>query len=258
MNSPDSADEVARLASLAGGTASTPAVPSAGVECRTTSSASQVFVPGLNAAVSPESCLRVPKSMAFQFVKVFPMTALLRKLLSDEAGMILSAEMIIILTVSVLGMIVGLVNLQNALLGEFADLSLAFQSLNQSYSTPSFRGCMKFWGRTSWYAGSSFIDIFDGCVSNGGNGYAGSEIVSGTGYYGGGYYGGGGYVVPGDAGPMIANPNNSASSSGSGSSTITPPNQSTAPGGAGTVCPPSSVQPIPQGTPIEAPCSTCQ
>jgi Flp pilus assembly pilin Flp len=111
------------------------------------------------------------------------MNAQLRNLWRDEAGIILSAEMVIILTISVLGMVVGLVNLQNALLGEFADLSMAFQSLNQSYSTPSYRGCWKYWGRTSWVAGSCFVDVFDGCVNSGAvGGYIGGDIISGSGY----------------------------------------------------------------------------
>ncbi|WP_010582632.1 hypothetical protein [Schlesneria paludicola] len=112
------------------------------------------------------------------------MLTLLRDLSRDESGFILSAEIVIILTVAILGMVVGLVNLQNALLGEFADLSMAFQSLNQSYSTPSYRGCMKWWGgRTSWVAGSTFIDIYDGCVSNPNAGYYAADIQGGTGYY---------------------------------------------------------------------------
>lgn len=118
------------------------------------------------------------------FVKGFPMLTLLRDLSRDESGFIVSAEIVIILTVAILGMVVGLVNLQNALLGEFADLSMAFQSLNQSYSTPSYRGCMKWWGgRTSWVAGTTFIDIYDGCVANPNAGYYGGEIHGGTGYY---------------------------------------------------------------------------
>lgn len=116
------------------------------------------------------------------------MFAQLQSLWKDEAGFILSAEMVIILTISVLGMVTGLVCLQNAILGEFADLSLAFQSLNQSYATPSYRGCWKYWGFTSWCAGSSFIDVFDGCaVGYGGMSTyqsfdgIGCEVTSGTG-----------------------------------------------------------------------------
>lgn len=100
------------------------------------------------------------------------MSAFLKNLWSDEAGVILSAELVIILTIAVLGMVVGLSCLQQAMFNEFRDLSLAFQSMNQSFFTPSFRGCWKWWGGpTSFVAGSSFYDVFDGCVYGNGYGY---------------------------------------------------------------------------------------
>lgn len=94
------------------------------------------------------------------------MTATIRSFANDEAGAILSAELIIILTITVLGMVVGLVNLQTALINEFTDLSMAFQSLNQSFCTPSFFGCRKWfgWGPTSFVGGSCFFNRFNGCV----------------------------------------------------------------------------------------------
>ena len=103
------------------------------------------------------------------------MNSVFVKLWSDEAGVILSAELVIILTIAVLGMVVGLSNLQHALTAEFTDLRGAFQSLNQSYCTPSYRGCWKLWGGRgpiSWVAGSCFYDCYDGCVgdwTSGGN-----------------------------------------------------------------------------------------
>ena len=252
-DSTDCAGEVARLASLTGGTASTPAVPPVGVECRTTSPASRINQARTHADISPESCLRKPKSKAFSLKRCFQMTALFRKLLNDEAGLILSAELVIILTITVLGMVVGLVNLQHALLNEFADLSLAFQSLNQSYHTPSFAGCWKWWGgRTSWVAGSTFIDVYDGCVGAGvaGN-YMGGDIVGGAGYYGSNVNGGGAAVYQQDS--------CTATSAGTSTTTTTGvpcdvPGQATqsipAPGAA----PYQSLQ----GAPIAAPCTNCQ
>ena len=149
---------------------------------------------------------------------------------------------LIILTVTVLGMIVGLVNLQNALLGEFADLSLAFQSLNQSYGTPSYRGCWKSWGRTSWVAGSSFIDVFNGCVGGGGGsvGCYGSDIVGGTGYH-----------LPSNSGPVIVGPQmtNDPSAPSSRGVDACPP---------GLVSPtaPATGQPVPNASSV--PCQNCQ
>lgn len=126
---------------------------------------SQIKFPTQN--LRPHDACVVPQTVELSGIlvrKVAAMSELFCKLARDEAGLIVSAEMIVILTVTVLGMVVGLSNLQTAITGEFADLSLAFQSLNQSYRTPSFYGCWKFWGPTSWFGGSAFYDIFDGCV----------------------------------------------------------------------------------------------
>lgn len=117
------------------------------------------------------------------------MLTILRSLAHDEAGAILSAELIIILTITVLGMVVGLVNLQTALISEFTDLSMAFQSLNQSFCTPTFFGCRKFFWPTSFVAGSCFFDRFNGCV--------GATAVGGWGGGGGGW--GGAYDIVGPA-----------------------------------------------------------
>jgi hypothetical protein len=83
---------------------------------------------------------------------------LIVRLKNDEAGAILSAELVIVLTVVVIGLITGLACLQQAIVGELQDVSAAFTGLNQSYFTPSFRGCVKSWGRTSGTAGSMFVD----------------------------------------------------------------------------------------------------
>lgn len=91
------------------------------------------------------------------------MWQLAQRLWHDDAGVIISAELVLILTIVVLGVIVGLVEMRNAVVGELHDLSLAWSHLNQSYGYTGFRGCWKWWGgRTSWTAGSSFIDCYDG------------------------------------------------------------------------------------------------
>lgn len=86
-----------------------------------------------------------------------------RRLWHDEAGVVISAELVLILTIVVLGVIVGLVEVRNAVVAELNDLSLAFSHLNQSYGYTGFIGGWKPWcGWTSWTAGSSFIDVYDG------------------------------------------------------------------------------------------------
>ncbi len=118
------------------------------------------------------------------------MSALLQDFWRDESGLILSAELVMILTIGVLGLLVGLANVQNAVLGELNDIGLAFRSLNQSFSTPSFHGCWKggCWP-TSYTMGSCFVDIYEpGCVladmpANGAVSTNGCELNSGFGCY---------------------------------------------------------------------------
>lgn len=58
-----------------------------------------------------------------------------KALLNDEAGVIISAELVLIATILVLGMVVGLVELQCAVVGELSDLGDAFGNFDQSYET---------------------------------------------------------------------------------------------------------------------------
>ena len=60
---------------------------------------------------------------------------MMKKLWNDECGVILSAELVLIGTILVLGMIVGLVELQCAVVGELSDLGDAIGNLDQSYQT---------------------------------------------------------------------------------------------------------------------------
>ncbi len=113
------------------------------------------------------------------------MKSLSKELLSNEDGFILSAEMVLILTIAVLGIVVGLAQVQQAVVSELQDLSLAFSGLNQSYMTPAFRGCFKRGRPISWSAGSGFIDFYDGCVGGAGGStgmnYGSGEIITGAG-----------------------------------------------------------------------------
>ncbi len=55
---------------------------------------------------------------------------------NDEAGFIVSAELILVSTILVIGLIVGLVELQSAIIHELNDVGEAIGSINQSYSFP--------------------------------------------------------------------------------------------------------------------------
>lgn len=58
----------------------------------------------------------------------------MRKLFNDEAGFIVSAELVLVLTIAVLGMVVGLGSVKDAVTNELNDLADAFGVVDQSYS----------------------------------------------------------------------------------------------------------------------------
>ena len=64
----------------------------------------------------------------------------MRNLFNDEAGFVISAELVLVLTIAVLGMVVGLVAVRDAVLNEMNDLSHAFGAIDQSFS---FTGAFK-------------------------------------------------------------------------------------------------------------------
>lgn len=88
---------------------------------------------------------------------------MLKSLWNDEAGVILSAELVLIGTILVLGMLVGLVELQCSIVAELQDLSSAFGNLNQSYNISGFgstKGANQFKARTY---GARYNDQADTC-----------------------------------------------------------------------------------------------
>jgi hypothetical protein len=85
----------------------------------------------------------------------------IRKFWNDEAGFIVSADLILISTILVIGVLVGLVTLRDQVVQEFGDMATAVGNLNQSYS---FSGAtITFDGSTFTVAGSNFLDASDFC-----------------------------------------------------------------------------------------------
>ncbi len=68
------------------------------------------------------------------------MTALSTRLMNDEAGFIVSAELVLIATVGVLAMVVGLSEVALNVNNELEDLGSAFGSVNQSFMVRGSRG----------------------------------------------------------------------------------------------------------------------
>jgi hypothetical protein len=79
------------------------------------------------------------------------------KLLKDEAGFVVSSELVLIATVLVLGLIVGLTSLRNSITAELADLAASIGAISQEYSYSSITG------HSASVAGSTFTDNFDFC-----------------------------------------------------------------------------------------------
>lgn len=89
---------------------------------------------------------------------------MLRQLLNDESGVIISAELVLVLTIAVLAMIVGLSEIAVAINLELNDLSNAFGALDQSYATVAYCGRDS---KVKWIlASSTFRDGVDDCDIN--------------------------------------------------------------------------------------------
>ena len=95
---------------------------------------------------------------------------MLRKFRNDESGFIVSSELVLIATICVIGLIVGLVEVQWAVVGELNDVSDAIGSLNQSFQFAGFTST-KTQGTggnriKAQVAGSIFVDTVDECDNN--------------------------------------------------------------------------------------------
>jgi Flp pilus assembly pilin Flp len=86
------------------------------------------------------------------------MLNLLNKLRQDENGVILSAELVIIGSLLVVGMITGLTCLQQSVNGELRDVAGAIGSLDQSYAFSAHRKPGTNGQCCAWTAGSSFTN----------------------------------------------------------------------------------------------------
>ena len=92
----------------------------------------------------------------------------LRALWNDERGFIISAELVLIGTLCVLGLITGLTLVRDSVAGEFTDIAAAMRSLDQSYYFSGFRarksyGCG---GCKAWTAGSCFNQKGEACEAD--------------------------------------------------------------------------------------------
>lgn len=82
---------------------------------------------------------------------------LLQKLLRDDAGFVVSSELVLLGTVTVLGLITGMTTMRDQVVQELGDAADAFSEVNQSYSYSAITA------HTSFTAGGRFYDAHDLC-----------------------------------------------------------------------------------------------
>ncbi|MGZ0170496.1 MAG: branched-chain amino acid aminotransferase [Planctomycetales bacterium] len=82
------------------------------------------------------------------------------KLINDETGFIVSAELILVATIAVLGVVVGFSEIAFGINNELEDVASAFGSVNQSFYVNGFHSEGK-----ACTAGSEYEDDSDTCDS---------------------------------------------------------------------------------------------
>ena len=85
------------------------------------------------------------------------MTTQLIALINDEAGFIVSAELVLVATIAVLAMVVGLSEVALNVNNELEDVGSAFGALNQTYV---LKGTL---GHGGYSSGTEFRDNIDHC-----------------------------------------------------------------------------------------------
>jgi Flp pilus assembly pilin Flp len=97
---------------------------------------------------------------------------MMKNLWNDEAGFIVSAELVLVATILVIGMITGLTSVRDAVITELADVGGAIGAINQSYT---YGGAS---AHCSTTAGSQFTDFLDFCDANTTVGESNSRCLS--------------------------------------------------------------------------------
>lgn len=82
---------------------------------------------------------------------------MLTRFWQDEAGFVVSSELVLVATILVIGMITGLASIRNQVVQELGDLAQSIGAVNQSYT---FSGVT---GHSSSTAGSVRLDTTDFC-----------------------------------------------------------------------------------------------
>jgi Flp pilus assembly pilin Flp len=95
---------------------------------------------------------------------------LMLRLWSDEAGFVVSSELILIAAIVVMGMLTGMATIRDQVVQELGDVGDAVSELSQTFR---WQGTT---GHTSSVAGTIFVDVNDFCEAA-----AGSDQTAGAG-----------------------------------------------------------------------------
>lgn len=86
---------------------------------------------------------------------------MLQRLWADEAGFVISAELVLVATIVVIGMIVGLTTIRNQVVQELIDVGQAIGFVSQSYAYGGIAG--NYMHNCGWTDGSGYLDRLDFC-----------------------------------------------------------------------------------------------
>ncbi len=92
---------------------------------------------------------------------------MIRNLLNDEAGFLVSAELVLIFTLVFCAVAVGVGVVKDSLAQELGDVAEAIGALNQSYAVRGLEAPLEAAGNHATCAGSGFSDEADDCDCKG-------------------------------------------------------------------------------------------
>ena len=93
---------------------------------------------------------------------------MLRKFWSEETGAIVSAEIMLVMTILVIGVIVGLKSVRDSVVTELADVAQALANVSQSYSFSATSGHHAYTGGGLFTDNRDFCDT-DAATNDAGN-----------------------------------------------------------------------------------------
>lgn len=94
------------------------------------------------------------------------MPRLFASLINDEAGFIVSAELVLVATIAVLALVVGLSEVALNINNELEDVGAAFGNIGQSYAVGGLSGHMGSTSGTSYNDGPDYCDNYCDIVPN--------------------------------------------------------------------------------------------